>query len=209
MPRKPSITIILLGDIAAGKATHSGYLVRRYGCRELDMGRELRRMKSKDKRMARALSGTMDKGKLAQTEVVRGIFRDFILGTPKSKGLLLDGAPKMVGEARLVRAWLEESGRGRDSVLVLYLKITKAEMTRRTKRRQEKEGRTDDSAAAIANRIKYYQKNIAAVIAYFEKHYTYKIVSSMGTIAQVERNIEREVNGFLSKKTQAARTARK
>lgn len=193
---KKPITIILLGDIAAGKATHSRYLRKTYGCVELDMGRELRKIKIREPKMAKLFKATMDQGKLTQTEIVREIIRKFIYSVPKHRGILFDGTPKMIGEARLVHKWLEETGRTNDHVLVLYLKITKTEMIKRMKIRAVSEKRSDDTLAAIQNRIKYYKKNISAVRDFFKKHYTYRIVSSMGSIPQVERNIENEINAF-------------
>jgi adenylate kinase family enzyme len=190
------ITIILLGDIAAGKATHSHFLRRNYGCIELDMGRELRRMKKNHPKTAELLAGTMDRGKLAQTELVREIIQKFISRTPKNRGILFDGTPKMIGEARLVRKWLAESGRTSENILVLYLKISKAEMIKRMHLRGAAEKRSDDTLAAVQNRIKYYKKNISAVSDFFKKHYAYKTVSSMGSIPQVEKNIEHEINTF-------------
>jgi adenylate kinase family enzyme len=193
---KKPITIILLGDIAAGKATHSQYLRKTYGCVELDMGRELREIKIRDPKMAGLFKATMDQGKLTQTEIVRDIIKKFIHGLPKGRGILFDGTPKMIGEARLVRKWLEETGRTKDHILVLYLKITKAEMIKRMKIRAAAEKRSDDTLAAIQNRIKYYKKNIFAVRDFFKKNYRYRTISSMGSIKQVERNIENEINAF-------------
>jgi adenylate kinase family enzyme len=190
------ITIILLGDIAAGKATHSHYLRKTYGCVELDMGRELRKIKIRNPKMAKLFQATMDQGKLTQTKIVREIIKKFIHGVPKNRGILFDGTPKMIGEARLVRKWLEETGRTKDHILVLYLKITKAEMIKRMKIRAASEKRSDDTLAAIQNRIKYYKKNISAVRDFFKKHYRYRTISSMGSIQQVERNIENEINVF-------------
>jgi len=193
---KKPITIILLGDIAAGKATHSQYLRKTYGCVELDMGRELRKIKIRDPKMAKLFKATMDQGKLTQTEIVREIINKFIHRVPKSKGILFDGNPKMIGEARLVRKWLAETGRTSEHILVLYLKITKTEMIKRMKIRAASQKRSDDTLAAIQNRIKYYKKNISAVRDFFKQHYAYRTVSSMGSINQVERNIENEINAF-------------
>lgn len=195
--KQKAITIILLGDIAAGKATHSGFLRKEYNCVELDMGRELRKLKARDPKYAKALKSTLDKGKLAQTEIVRRIIRDFISRTPATKGILFDGTPKMIGEARLVRKWLREAGRGSDQVIVLYLKITKAEIVSRMLGRSTAEQRSDDNLKALENRLKYYKKNISQVCEYFKKHFVFHTISSMGEIAAVEKNIEKSINAFI------------
>ena len=207
LPSKKPINIILLGDPAAGKATHTVFLTKKYDCVELDMGKELRRLKEENPQIANALSSTLDKGKLTQTSLVRDIIHDFISRLPADKGVVFDGTPKMIGEARLVRKWLKEIGRSDKDVLVLYLKITKGEMIKRMNGREvvvkgKIAKRTDDNLQALKNRIKYYETNIKHVVEYFKKHYSYKVISSMGTIKEVEQLIERQADGFISSKIQ-------
>lgn len=191
------VTIILLGDIAAGKGTHAAFLKKRYDCVELDMGRELRLLKSRNARFAKVLADTADKGKLAQTDIVRGIIEKFIAAAPSKKGLLFNGNPKMVGEARLVKKWLSEAGRSPEHTIVLYLKISKTETIKRMTERSAAENRADDNRNALENRLRYYKKNISAVCIYFKKHFRFRTVSSMGDIAAVEKNIEQSINQCL------------
>src|SRR4051812_14218281 len=100
------LNIILLGDPAAGKATQAAFLVKKYPLYDLDMGKELRILKRKDPKVRALLEGSYDKGNLTQTDLVRSIHKQRIESTPKNKGILFDGNPKMVGEARLITKWL-------------------------------------------------------------------------------------------------------
>src|SRR5579872_3134615 len=105
-PYQP-LNIILLGDPAAGKATHGKFIERKYKLYNLDMGRELRSLEHNPKlRKKYRLDKTLDSGKLTPTELVRSLLRDKIHSTKKSKGILFNGTPKMPGEARLVAKWL-------------------------------------------------------------------------------------------------------
>jgi adenylate kinase len=191
------ITIILLGDIAAGKGTHAAFLKKQYRCIELDMGRELRALKMRNAKVAKQLAGSSDKGKLAQTSIVREILHDFIAAAPPTKGLLFNGNPKMVGEARLTKKWLSEAGRDPNRTIVLYLKITKTETIKRMTGRSIAENRADDNLQALENRLIYYRINITAVCEYFKRHFTFRTVSSMGDIATVEKNLEQPINAFI------------
>ncbi len=59
------LNIILLGDPAAGKATHGKYLAAKYNLYDLDMGHELRGLEhNKALRKKYQLDKTLDKGKL-------------------------------------------------------------------------------------------------------------------------------------------------
>src|SRR4051812_41914690 len=106
--QKP-LNIILLGDPAAGKATHGKFLERKYKLYNLDMGRELRLLeRNKKLREKYKLDKTLDSGKLTPTELVRNLLHDKIHATPDSKGILFNGTPKMLGEAKLVSKWLKQ-----------------------------------------------------------------------------------------------------
>ncbi|MGB7957662.1 MAG: nucleoside monophosphate kinase [Minisyncoccia bacterium] len=188
MKQKP-FNLILLGDPAAGKATQAAWIVKRYKMFDFDMGRELRRP---------AMRKTFDfdrstaQGKLTPTSVVRDIFRRTITKTPASKGILFDGTPKMVGEARLVSALLKKAKRV--APLFIYLHIPVAEIVRRMAGR----GRKDDTKAGLVNRNAYYRKDVAKTIAFFKKIYVFKTISGLGTRDEVKKRIEKELKTFYS-----------
>lgn len=187
------LNIILLGDPAAGKATHGKFLAKKYNLYDLDMGRELRALeKNKALRKKYRLDETLNSGKLTPTELVRNLLKDKIHGTKASKGILFNGTPKMLGEAKLVAKWLKEDKR--TNVLFLYLSIpleeTISRMTARTTYFRGKfSKRPDDNNEALKNRISYYKKNIKQVVAYFKKLYPFAEISTMGTIPEAKKRL--------------------
>lgn len=188
--KRSPLNIILLGDPAAGKATHAAYLCQRYNMFDLDMGKELRIMKAKSKNFEAKLKNTYNKGNLTQTNIVRNIFKKKIFNTPKSKGILFDGNPKMIGEARLVAKWLKQQHRSKP--LVIYMSIPMKETVRRmTERKEDFAGkfgrRDDDNAAALKRRVAYYRNNITAVVAYFKKLYGFHKISSNAPVPKVRK----------------------
>lgn len=199
--------LIVLGDPAAGKATQAKRLAAKYGMFDFDMGRELRALKLRANSQTRkSLEQTLDRGKLTPTEIVRRIHKNLIFSTPKNKGILFDGTPKMIGEARLVYKWLQQTGRNSAGVLVLYIKIPKREIIKRMLARKEYlQGkyakRRDDNRLALSNRIKYYRKDIAAVVRFFKSKYTFRTVNGLGSRARVYGGIKTIVNEFVNKKS--------
>lgn len=190
---KLPINIILLGDPAAGKATQSQFLVRKYHLYDFDMGKELRKMKRADEVFNKNLKDTYDKGKLTQTKFVRTILKSTITETSKSRGILFDGHPKMLGEAKLASSMLKKQGR--QDPLVIYISIPIEETVKRMSGRVEYfkgkfSKRTDDTKAALRNRVKYYRSNIAQVVGFFSSKYPYVKVDGMGTVEQVRQRIE-------------------
>ena len=185
--KQPPFNVILLGDPAAGKATQSAWIAKRYHMIDLDMGRELRKPANRKKF---DYTGLTAKGRLTPTRIVRDILQEKVLRVPASRGILFDGTPKMIGEARLVASLLRKAGR--PDPLVLYLHVPVAE----TMRRMTKRGRKDDTRAAFLNRVAYYRKEVAQTVAFFKEVYAFRRLSGVGTPAEVARRIELEIKRF-------------
>jgi adenylate kinase len=197
--------LILLGDPAAGKATQAQRITKKYRMFDFDMGKELRKKRATDSKLNKVLKNTTDKGNLTPTQIVRKIHHDKIFATPKTKGILFDGHPKMIGEAKLVKKWMDQQNRKADSVLVLYLKIPRTEIEKRMHNREEYfrgkySKRADDTLKGLQNRIKYYRKNIAEVLKFFKTKYTFKTINGVGTPTEIYKRIEKEINAFTNQK---------
>jgi adenylate kinase family enzyme len=131
-------------------------------------------------------------GKLAPTWVVRDIFKKIIFKTTAQQGILFNGTPKMIGEARLVSMWLRQAHRV--DPLVLYLSIPTSEVMRRAAKRRVYVGgklvkRDDDSEKALRNRKRYYEKQISQVVKFFKQKYVFKRVSGVGSESEVAKRI--------------------
>jgi adenylate kinase family enzyme len=193
MEKSSPLNIILLGDPAAGKATHGKFLQKKYRLYNLDMGKELRALEHNNiLRKKYKLDKTLDQGKLTPTSLVRKLLEDLIHSTPKHQGILFNGTPKMLGEAKLVSKWLR--GDKRNKILFVYLTIPLKETIRRmTSRKTYFRGkfskRPDDNDKALKNRVAYYQKNIKQVVNYFKKQYPFVKISTIGGIPEARKRI--------------------
>lgn len=199
---KRQLNIILLGDPGAGKATQGAYFAKKYKMYDYDMGRELTLLRQKNKSFDKIQSRTGDKGILTPTSIVRKINKDVVFGLPKSKSILFDGHPKMVGEAKLVSRYLKQTGR--DKPLVIYLRIPADEVVKRIQKRKgyfntKYNKRADDSITALRNRAKYYRKNILEVVSFFKTIYQFEYIDGLGTRTEVRKRIQKAVDKYLAK----------
>lgn len=176
--------LILLGDPSAGKATQAKRILKKYPrLQEFDFGGWLRSLKGARARNAFKVGETSGKGMLTPTNLARAKFKEVIFHTPKTRGVFFNGNPKMLGEAKLVYTWFREAGR--TDPLAMYLSIPKKEMLKRVRLRARIEKRSDDEMKHLKNRMKYYAKNIPAVVSFLKSHYRFKTISGMGTRGEV------------------------
>ena len=190
------LNIILLGDPAAGKGTQAARLVKKYGLYDLDMGREVRKP-AIQKRFD--YGKTTAVGKLTPTAIVRDIFTEVISKVPEDQGILFNGTPKMINEAKLVKRLLKKYNR-RDP-LVIYIKLSERETIRRIENRMEHvKGklvkRDDDTLHALKNRRKYYKEQVSQVVIFFKEHYTLKSISGMGSEVAVSQRISEVIKKY-------------
>ncbi len=200
MAVKSLLNLILLGDPGAGKATQAAYFARKYKMYDYDMGRELTLLREKNKVADAVMKKNNDRGILTPTKIVRELNKKTILHTPPTKGILFDGHPKMVGEAKLISKMLKDTKRA--NPLVLYLRIPQQEVVKRIKNRKgyyntKFNKRADDSVAGLHNRAKYYRKNIVEVVEFFKNTYTFANIDGVGTRTQVRARIQKAIDFYL------------
>lgn len=172
--------IILLGDPGAGKSTQARLVVKRYRLHNFDMGHELRKLEQNPRIQARyKLRDELRKGNLAPTELARRLITDTLHAVPASRGILFAGHPKMPGEARFLDRELHK--RKRQDPVVMYIHIPAREMYVRTRKR----ARSDDTLAAVQNRLRYYEKNLRPALAFYRRRYAFRRISGLGTRAEV------------------------
>jgi adenylate kinase len=199
MTKALPFNIILLGDPASGKATQADKLAREYRMYDLDMGKEVK----KPAALAQYdYAHTTAIGKLTPTVVVRKIFENAIGSVPTTQGIIFNGTPKMINEAKLVARLLKQNKRS--DPLFIYLHISTTETLRRAlKRREYINGklvkRDDDSERALRNRRRYYKEQVAHVVEFFKERYEFKKISGVGSKAEVATRIGTVITQYKKK----------
>lgn len=190
----------MLGDPGAGKATQAAHFAKKYKMYDFDMGRELALLRRKSKAVDQAQRRTADKGILTPTKIVRNILSTKVQTTPAQKGILFDGHPKMIGEAKILKNLLAHNKR--EKPLVMYLSIPEREIIKRVLarkgyRRTSLVKRSDDNLAGLKNRARYYREQIRQVTKYFGQHYDYVTISGLGTRTEVRARIQKAIDKYV------------
>ena len=189
--------LIILGDPGAGKATQAKYFCKKYHLYDFDMGVELFLARKHNKDIDQALKDTVDQGNLAPTKIVREIYRNKLKSVFNKTGILFDGTPRMVGEAKMLRGLLKENKSF--PTMVLFLKITPQEAIKRIAKRRGYGGkaRADDRIQALQNRFKYYREKVTVTTEYFQKHYFFESINAKGSILEVRAKIQKAIDKYL------------
>lgn len=211
---KHPITIVLLGDIAAGKGTQAKILVKKFKLHLIDTGAYSRWVLTGRSKVSQRLV-RVKLGKLAPSDIIQNYLALSLSRLRPSEGVLLDGG-KMPAEARLVHRIFKRQGR---KFLVIYLRIPKTEIFRRLAFRYycARTGqplvikgpakkcpycggriikRADDDPKAIRNRIAYYDKVYRKTVKFWQGKKALRTVNGNQGIAAVTQAIIQTIRDF-------------
>ena len=204
---KTPITIILLGDIAAGKGTQAKVLINEFKLHLTDTGVFSRRMKFYSSAA----------GHLAPTAAIKKYLTSSLEKLNPKQDVLIDGG-KMPNEARLIYKILSAKER---KILVVYLHIAKGEILKRLAMRYYCKNtdkpliiknkakkcphcggqiykREDDKPIALRNRIDYYNKIYSKTVRFWRKLGLLRFVNGKQRIAKVTKDITQTIKNYYS-----------
>lgn len=211
--------LILLGPPGAGKGTQCKRIVDKYGTAHLSSGDILRAERAAGTELGKKAQGYMDRGDLVPDDLII----DMMIGAVKKapKGYVLDGFPRTVAQAEGLDAALTKAGEKIDAIVSLEVP-DEAILSRMTGRRScpqcgavyhvvnlkpkvdnrcDKDGvelvqRKDDTAEVVANRLKTYHEQTAAVIGYYQKNNEIITVDSNKDIDEVTADVFRKLDAL-------------
>jgi adenylate kinase len=88
-----------------------------------------------------------------------------VVASVQENGYVLDGFPRSVGQALVVRSMAEEAGAVPDAVI--YLKASRDELVQRILARAKVEGRSDDTAEIVHNRLEVFDEATRPLVDYY------------------------------------------
>lgn len=210
------MNLILLGAPGAGKGTQAKRLEDKYGIVQLSTGDMLRKEIAVGSDLGKTAKSFMDAGRLVPDEVIIDIIGGRLDSKEFAHGVIFDGFPRTVPQAKALDKMLVERGRKMDRVIELTVD-DEAIVERITGRfscakcgasyherfqRPRVEGvcdvcgnkefvrRPDDTAEVVRERLKAYHEKTAPISRYYREKGLLETVDGMGSIDQVTRDLE-------------------
>ncbi len=155
------LVLLLIGPPGAGKGTQAELITKKYGLPSVSTGELLRSEVKAGTELGKRLAPIMAKGELVGDEVVNQLVADRLAKPDAARGIILDGYPRTVPQAKYLDELLAR--RGLPKVTVLHLDLPEAEILRRLTSR----GRADDKPDVIRGRIQVYVRDTEPILTHY------------------------------------------
>jgi adenylate kinase len=159
------VIALMFGPPGSGKGTQASRVAVRMGVPHVAAGDMLRSEVSRDTPLGREAKPIMDAGGLVPDDLVVRMI-EARLNQPDAKtGVLLDGFPRTVPQAVTLDAML--TARDQAVADVISLEVPDDELKTRILKRASTEGRSDDTAEGLAQRLVVYRQDTAPVLEHY------------------------------------------
>jgi adenylate kinase len=195
--------LVLVGPPGAGKGTQAQFLAAHYLIPHISTGDIFRANLKAGTPLGEQAKSFMDRGELVPDSVTNEMVKDRLTHDDTKSGFLLDGFPRNVAQAQVLRDILAEKKTPLHAVLEFALgdeEIVARLSSRRTCRDcgapsvgQEKcpicggqvYQREDDKAEVIKRRLEVYSEQTAPIIAFYRNEGLLISVSAVGSVEAI------------------------
>ena len=196
--------LVLVGPPGAGKGTQAQFLAAHYSIPHISTGDIFRANLKAGTPLGQEAKSFMDRGELVPDSVTNAMVKDRLTHPDVINGFLLDGFPRNVVQAEVLRAILAEQKSPLDAVL--ELNIADSEIIERLSSRLtcrdcgapapataqacaacggELYQREDDKAEVIARRLEVYNEQTAPIISFYRSEGLLITISATGAVAEI------------------------
>jgi adenylate kinase len=170
--QKQMTPTVLIGSPGSGKGTQGKLAAAYFGIPHISTGEILRDHVQRRTVLGLSIKETLDKGLLVPDNLMEDLIT-YRLGQEDCEGgYILDGYPRTVAQAEWYYAHYGHP-------LAILLEVPEEEVLRRIAARNE--GRPDDNAGTIGERMEEYATRTAPLIGYYEREaHLYRVDGTIG-----------------------------
>jgi adenylate kinase len=198
--------LVLVGPPGAGKGTQAQFLAAHFSIPHISTGDIFRANLKAGTELGNQAKGFMDRGELVPDSVTNEMVKDRLTHDDAVNGFLLDGFPRNVAQAEVLRAILADKKTPLHAVLEFSLadeEIVARLSSRRTCRDcgapsvgvdkcptcgGDVYQREDDKAEVIARRLEVYAEQTAPIISFYRSEGLLISISAVGNVEDITAN---------------------
>jgi len=186
---------IIFGAPGAGKGTQAKLLANEFGLVHLSSG-EILRQEIKNGELGETVKKYLAAGRLVPGKLIDAIMEKEIKRHKKAKGLIFDGFPRTISQAKYLDHLLKIEGR--PIAAVLKIRITEEEGIKRILERAKTSGRSDDNKVTIKNRFKIYHQEMHPILDYYREQKKLIIIDGHGELNEIFQNLKEKIKKITS-----------
>jgi adenylate kinase len=195
------LNVLILGPQGAGKGTQAMRAAEAYGIPHISTGDMLRAAIAAETPLGLQVKPIVESGALVPDELMVDLIRERLGEADTAGGFILDGFPRTLAQAEALTEMLGSISRSFDAVLAL--EVPDGVARERMLGRAEKEGRSDDTPAAIDRRLALYHEQTEPVLEYYRARGAFAPVHGERT----EQEVWAEIQQVLDRVHQEAASA--
>ncbi len=173
---------IIFGAPGAGKGTQAKLLAEKENLIHLSSGEILRR-EIKNGELGEKIKKCLAAGRLVPGDMINEIMEKAIRKHKNAKGLIFDGFPRTLGQAKKLDKILSEVDHG--VTAVLKIRISEEEGIKRIIERAKTSGRSDDNRKVIKERFKIFRLEMQPILDYYSKQKKLILIDGKGSVKEI------------------------
>lgn len=186
------LNIVIFGPPGSGKGTQSENLIKKYNLAHISTGDLLRKEISTNTELGALAKSHIDKGELVPDDVIIGMIDSFIDKMGAVNGVIFDGFPRTVDQAKALKKILNSYKT--DVSVMLNLQVPENELMTRLIERGKVSGRSDDNEETIKKRIEVYNTQTLPVMGYYKEEGKLANIKGVGKIDAIFNDICKAVD---------------
>lgn len=175
------MNIILFGPPGAGKGTQAEKIKNHFEIPHFSTGNIFRENIKNETPLGKKVKSILDSGKLVPDETVVDLAVDELKKPDYSDGVILDGFPRTVSQAKSLDEFLAEKDEKIDSFITLD--VPEEELINRILSRGE--GRSDDTEEKVKTRLQVYRDETEPVLNYYKEKGVVQEIDGVGSIEEI------------------------
>ncbi len=183
------LNLVIFGGPGSGKGTQSVKIADKHGLFHISTGEVLRDHIARGTEIGNTANQYISKGQLIPDELMINIVEDILDSRPEetAKGVIFDGFPRTIPQAKALDEAL--SARGRKIDHVIGLEVDDDELVDRMLLRGQQTGRADDNAETIKNRLAVYHNQTSPLKEYYIDEGKYRRIDGGKAIDEIFNQI--------------------